>query len=209
MNTKIYYVMDTMCGWCYGFSDVISQIHDKYKKHLDFAVLPAGMWTGKNVHNMNASLGEMMKSHNVTITRLTGKAFSDEFEEKVLRSNHYILDSFPGANAVMVMQTLNKDQLFEYIKQIYHAFYIQGQNMNDWQLYANLATKFNISEDIFEREYFSEVQMQNVKDGFTLAYKLGVTTYPSVVALLEGKPQLISQGYKQFSEIDTAIAKYI
>lgn len=35
MKTKIYYVMDTMCGWCYGFSDVITEIQEKYKSVYD------------------------------------------------------------------------------------------------------------------------------------------------------------------------------
>ena len=49
MKTKIYYVMDTMCGWCYGFSDVITKIQEKYKEVYDFSILPGGMWVGDKV----------------------------------------------------------------------------------------------------------------------------------------------------------------
>ena len=73
MKTKIYYVMDTMCGWCYGFSDVINQVHEKYKNDLDFTILPAGMWIDENVKTMDGNLSHFMKTHNVTITKLTGK----------------------------------------------------------------------------------------------------------------------------------------
>ncbi|MBZ9686939.1 hypothetical protein G9F72_011440 [Clostridium estertheticum] len=46
MKNKIYYVMDTMCGWCYGFSDVITKIHEKHKDKYDFEIIPGGMWMG-------------------------------------------------------------------------------------------------------------------------------------------------------------------
>lgn len=36
MKPQIYYVMDTMCGWCYGFSDVISQVYEKYKSDFRY-----------------------------------------------------------------------------------------------------------------------------------------------------------------------------
>ena len=34
MKNKIYYVFDTMCGWSYGNSDVITKIQEKYKDSL-------------------------------------------------------------------------------------------------------------------------------------------------------------------------------
>lgn len=201
--------MDTMCGWCYGFSDVISQVHDKYKGDLDFTIVPAGMWVGDNVQTMNNSLGSFMKTHNVTITKLTGKNFGNEFEKNILQNNKFILDSFPGAKAVLVMQTIKKDKMFEYLKEIYRAFYVQGQNTNDWQLYANLAEKFGVPNELFKREYFSDEQSKAVNIGFAFAQKLRVSTYPSVVAVIEGNAKLISQGYMELSELDAALAKYI
>lgn len=197
--------MDTMCGWCYGFSDVISQIYDKYKQDLDFTVVPAGMWIGENVQIMNPRLGNFMKTHNVTISELTGKQFGDDLEKNILQHDNFKLDSLPGATAVTIIQSKNREKTFAYIKQIYNAFYVQGKNTNDWQLYADLATAFGIEKETFKKEYFSDAQLQNVQHGFSLANTLGVNTYPSVVAVEDGKIQLLSQGYIKFDELDKII----
>lgn len=206
MTTKIYYVMDTMCGWCYGFSDVISQIYDKYKQDLDFTVVPAGMWIGENVQIMNPRLGNFIKTHNVTISELTGKQFGEDFEKNILQHDNFKLDSLPGATAVTIIQSQNREKTFAYLKQIYNSFYVQGKDTNDWQLYADLAAAFGIEKETFKKEYFSDAQLQNVQHGFSLANTLGVSTYPSVVAVEDGKIQLLSQGYIKFDELDKIIA---
>ena len=209
MKTKIYYVMDTMCGWCYGFSDVINQVHEKYQRDFDFTILPAGMWIGENVKIMNDSLSHFIRTHNTTLTKVTGKNFGDEFEKNILLNNGTILDSLPGAKAIVIMQTLNKEKTFEYVKEIQNAFYVHGKDTNNWQLYADLADKFGISKEIFKQEYFSDQHLTRVKECFVLAEQLGVSSYPSVVVVIEGKANLISQGYMQLSELEVILNKYI
>ncbi|GMA98491.1 DsbA family protein [Pelosinus sp. IPA-1] len=209
MKPQIYYVMDTMCGWCYGFSDVINQAHEKYKSDLDITILPAGMWIGENVKKMNDSLSHFIRTHNITLTKLTGKKFGDGFEKNILQNKVAILDSLPGAKAVVVMQTVKKEKSFEYLKEIQNAFYIHGKDTNDWQLYANIAENFGVSKEIFKKEYFSEQHAKIVNDCFALAEQLGVSTYPSVVAVIEGKAKLISQGYVEWSELEVILDRYI
>ena len=209
MKTKIYYVMDTMCGWCYGFSDVINQVHEKFKSDLDFTILPAGMWVGENVKIMNDRLSHFIKNHNTTLTKLTGKRFGDEFDKNILQNNGVILDSLPGAKAVVTMQALNKEKTFEYVKAIQNAFYVHGKDTNDWQPYADLADSFGVSKEIFKQEYFSDQHSTKVRECFSLAEQLGAASYPSVVVVREGKAKLISQGYVQFSELKEILDQYI
>ena len=201
--------MDTMCGWCYGFSDVINQAHEKYQRDLDFTLLPAGMWIGENIKVMDNSLSHFIRTHNTTLTKLTGKKFGDEFEKNILQNNGAILDSLPGAKAVVIMQTINKEKTFEYVKSIQNAFYVHGKDMNDWQLYADLADNFGVSKEIFKQEYFSDRNSTKVREYFVLAGQLGVVSYPSVVAEIEGKAKLISQGYVQLSELEVILDQYI
>ena len=209
MKTKIYYVMDTMCGWCYGFSDVINEVHEKYKSHLEFTILPAGMWIGENVKTMNSSLSNYMETHNATITKLTGKKFGNEFQKNILQNNGIVLDSLPGAKAVVVMQTVKREKTFAYLKEIQNAFYVHGKDTNDWRLFADIAYNFGVSEQIFKNEYFSDKQSKAMREYFAFAQHLGVSSYPSVVAVTEGKAKLISQGHMQLSELDARISEYI
>lgn len=176
---------------------------------FDITILPAGMWIGENVRIMNDSLSRFIRTHNITLTKLTGKKFGDGFEKNILQNKVAILDSLPGAKAVVVMQTVKKEKSFEYLKEIQNAFYMHGKDTNDWQLYAEIAENFGVSKEIFKKEYFSDQHAKIVKDCFALAEQLGVSTYPSIVAVIEGEVKLISQGYVEWSKLEVILDRYI
>ncbi|MFW5658939.1 MAG: hypothetical protein ACOCZ8_03040, partial [Bacteroidota bacterium] len=39
---KVIYVYDALCGWCYGFSPNIQQLHDEFGDRVDFEVVSGG-----------------------------------------------------------------------------------------------------------------------------------------------------------------------
>jgi protein-disulfide isomerase-like protein with CxxC motif len=43
--------MDPLCGWCYGNSDNVLELFEKYKNEIKFEILPGGMWVGENIED--------------------------------------------------------------------------------------------------------------------------------------------------------------
>src|SRR5580704_12530891 len=43
MTRAIYYCYDAYCGWCYGFSPVITRLFAEYRSTIAFEVLSGGM----------------------------------------------------------------------------------------------------------------------------------------------------------------------
>lgn len=206
MKRKIYYVADIMCGWCYGFSDVINSIHEKYKEVYDFSVLPGGMWVGDNVETMNRSLADYIKSHSRRIEELTGKKFGEGFNKNILENDNIILDSLPGAKAVILIQRLKKDIAFEFLKKIQEALFIEGKDTNSLELYTEIAESFGISKEEFEKEFLSEDLKEETFKYFNMVSKMGVASFPTVIAVEGDKGRIISQGYTNFEELDKILS---
>lgn len=198
--------MDTMCGWCYGFSDVITKIQEKYKDTYDFNILPGGMWIDENVKIMNDSLGNYIKVHNRRIEQLTGKKFGEEFNKNVLENTDIILDSFPGAKAVVLIQRLKKDVAFSFLKKIQEALFVEGKDTNSLETYAEIAESFDIDTEKFKREFLSENLIQETFKCFNLTASMGVQSFPTVIAVNEDKGEIISQGYIKFEELDKILS---
>ncbi len=209
MKTKIYYVMDTMCGWCYGFSDVITKIQEKYKDVYDFNILPGGMWTGDNVKTMNHSLGNYIKGHNVKIEQLTGKNFGEGFNKNILESTSVVLDSFPGAKAVVLIQKMKKEAAFNFLKKIQEALFVEGKDMNKLEVYAEIAKSFNISRAEFEKEFLSEALTQETLKKFEMVASLNVASFPTVISVEGNKGTIISQGYSSFEDLDRILSSSV
>ncbi|MBU3087228.1 DsbA family protein [Clostridium gasigenes] len=206
MKTKIYYVMDTMCGWCYGFSDVITKIEEKYKDIYDFSILPGGMWVGDNSKTIDVSLGDYIKSHNMKIEQLTGKKFGDGYNKNILANTSIVLDSFPGAKALVLIQRLKKDVSFRFLKKLQEAFFIEGKDTNNLETYIEIAKSFDISKEEFEKEFLSEELTKETLKYFDMVVDLGALSFPTVILVNGDKKQIISQGYSKFEDIDKILA---
>lgn len=206
MKTKIYYVMDTMCGWCYGFSDVITRIEEKYKDSYDFDILPGGMWTDENVKTMSNSLGNYIKGHIVRIEQLTGKHFGECYNKNILESNSIILDSFPGAKAVVLVSKMKKEVAFDFLKKIQEAHFVEGKDMNNLEIYSEIAESFNIPKDEFEKKYLSADLTEETLKAFEMVEALRVASFPTVIAIKDNKRILIAQGYSSFEDLDRALS---
>lgn len=205
MKTKIYYVMDTMCGWCYGFSDVITRIEEKYKDSYDFDILPGGMWIDENVKTMSHSLGNYIKGHIVRIEQLTGKHFGECYNKNILESNSIILDSFPGSKAVVLVSKMKKEVAFDFLKKIQEAHFVEGKDMNNLEIYSEIAESFNIPKDEFEKEFLSADSTEETLKAFEMVAALRVASFPTVIAIKDNKRTIIAQGYSSFEDLDRAL----
>jgi len=183
MKIKIYYVMDTMCGWSYGASDVITKIQEKYKDVYDFNLLPGGMWTGDNVKKTSVGMREYIKGHNIEIEKLTGKKFGKDYNKNILEGSSIVLDSFPGAKAVVVIRKLKKEVVFSFLKKIQDAFFVDGKDMNSLEVYTEIAESFNIAKEEFEKEFYSEEIRQETFKCFDIANIMGTEVFPSIIAV--------------------------
>ena len=202
MKTKIYYVMDTMCGWSFGTSDVITKIQEKYKDTYDFNLLPGGMWTGDNVKKMSISLKDYVKEHNAEIEKSTGKSFGEGYNKNVLEGPSTVLDSFPGAKAVVTIIKLNKAVAFSFLKKIQDAFFVYGKDMNSLEVYTEIAESLNISSVEFEKEFNSEDIRQETFKCFNMASIMGAEVLPTVIAVEGDKSCIKAQGYNSFEDLD-------
>lgn len=207
MKKKIYYVMDTMCGWCYGFSDVISKIENKYKDHYDFSILPGGMWTGNDVKKMNEKLGSYIKGHNVKVEELTGKKFGVGFNENILGSRDVILDSLPGAKALVAIQRVKPEIVFPFLRKVQEAFFVDGQDPNRLEVYFKIAEEFQIKKEVFAQEFQSEIVATETEKVFAMVASMGAISFPTVIEVMEGKGKILSQGYSTFEELDGMLSR--
>lgn len=205
MKTKIYYVMDTMCGWCYGFSDVITKIHQKHKDKYDFEIIPGGMWVGDEVKKMDPHLGEFIKTSNVRMEALTNVHFGESFNKNVLGGSDRVLDSMPGAKAVVLFQKTNRDMSFNFLKKIQEAFFVNGEDMNDIDVYTKIAESFGISKSDFEKGFLSQELQEEVFEYFSKGRKLGVESFPTLILEKGNKRTIIAQGYTNFEELDNIL----
>ena len=102
MNTLIY-VYDALCGWCYGFSPVMQQLHEKYSKEMDFTVLSGGMVTGERVGPIGQVAGYISEAYK-TVEAHSGVQFGDGFLNGILKEGKAIFNSVrSGTHSLQIL----------------------------------------------------------------------------------------------------------
>ena len=206
---KVFYIMDTMCGWCYGFSRTINRIYEVFKNDFDFILNPGGMWVGEDIKTVDKEFSIEILSYNEEISELSGAEFGAAFEKNILRNYGMVLDSMPGAKAVVLIQILKNEIKFEYLKKIQDAFFMNGKNPNDWNLYAEIGQGFGLSKEEFRERFNSEEILKKTIEGFVFSRKLGVTGFPSLAVEKDGRTFLVSQGLVSFDDLENILGEFI
>ena len=101
---KLTYFLDALCGWCYGFSPIITRIHREYKNEINFDVVSCALflsnWEGMleesgSVLELNYVHPELgMSSFQVGLIKPAGNA--NDVAPHILAGGHQKLAAATG-----------------------------------------------------------------------------------------------------------------
>ena len=75
---NLIYCYDAYCGWCYGFSDIIKKISEKYKNNFYIEVLSGGMVLPEKPVPI-ATTASYIKSASKKVEELSGVKFGEDY----------------------------------------------------------------------------------------------------------------------------------
>ncbi|TVQ92269.1 MAG: DsbA family protein [Bacteroidetes bacterium] len=199
---EIIYVFDPLCGWCYGFSPVISRLKSELNSSVDFLALSGGMI--KDASRIGNLAGYIKSAYKV-VENATGVKFGEKFLKEVLEDDNAIFSSIPPAKAMAVIRIQKPGNCIEIATRIQKAIYYEGIDLNDINAYAEIASEFGINPDDFIRQMNSDQIERIIQDEFKMVAGMGVKSYPTVVLRKENETKIISRGYKDFESLSAIV----
>lgn len=203
----LLYIMDPLCGWCYGFSPVMMQLYEKHRHEMDFRVVPGGMVTGARVEPVAVMAGYILNAYK-RVEETTGVKFGEPYLER-LREGSEISASEPSCRAVHVFSQLHPERIVEYTHQLQRALFLDGYSWNDPETYEHLARIFEIDADEFMKRWNSEEARYGTQQEFQWVQAAGVNGFPCVVLQKGEEYYLVAQGYRPLEEVERVLAKVI
>jgi putative protein-disulfide isomerase len=205
---KVIYVYDALCGWCYGFSPVITEMKQKYHSQLDFEVLSGGMVTGNRIGPIGEVAGYIKTAYK-DVERAAGVEFGAAFLNETLEEGTAIFTSVPPAIAMAVFKSHKPEEQVEFAAALQKAIYYEGKEPNELATYGELATAFGLDSATFTAE-MKESKFQDLANKeFQTAARLGVRGFPTVFILKDGQYEQISHGYVPLSAFEKRITDYL
>jgi len=197
---KIIYVYDAMCGWCFGFSPIIKQLHDEYKKIFEFETLSGGMVIADRVGPISETAGYIKQAYR-DVEEHTGIEFGKGFLENILEEGSYLYSSELPSVALTIFKNFEPEHSVEFAHQLQHAFFYDGKNLNAVDTYLDLIEPYAVEADEFTEQLGQQHPIDATNMEFQRVRKMGVNGYPSVLFETDESLMTVSRGFQPYASM--------
>lgn len=204
---KLIYVMDPLCGWCYGNTANTQKVYEKYMHIYDFEILPAGMWVGANARKQTKQMADFIKRHDPQVQQATGTEFGSDYF-KFIENENVLLDSEVPSRAIVTVKKLWPALSVIFTAEVQKARYWFGKDLNEDATYLDICEGLKLDKEKFLGAFHSELLKQETMTTFALAHQYA-HSYPALLAETEGEVFVLEQGYASFEQIVNRINKVI
>lgn len=194
MKTNIIYVYDALCGWCYGFSPVMTAFAEKYADQVQIEVVSGGMITGERIGPIGEVAGYISQAYK-DVEQRTGVTFGQGFLQDILADGKAIFTSIPPAKALSIIKRDCPEISLPFSARLQKAIYYDGIRPKDHEAYGALAAEYGLDAAEFTRKMDEPETLQLAQTDFGRAAQFGVTGFPTVIVERGGQYYAIARGY--------------
>ncbi len=210
MQHKLIYIYDALCGWCYGFSPVMQQIHEKYADRIEFEVLSGGMIMGLRAGPIGEVAAYIGKAYP-DVENGTGIKFGEPFLQNILAPGTAIFSSEMPGIALTVFRKYQPENVLAFAHSLQNALYRDGIELSVLENYRNLVANFGLPGDDFLAEMQREETRYETLLEFQTVANWGVNGYPTLLLKPAEEEQyyMIARGYTPLERLEGVIEKVL
>lgn len=196
----LIYVMDPLCGWCYGFSPVMQKVYDTYKDKVNFQVVTGGMIIDEKVGPIG-KIAPFLKKATAQVTQHTGAEFSPLFLDTILQKGTQILTSLQPSIAIQICKKEKPDSIFSFLTALHKDIYIHGLQTAEAKDYGRLAKAMGFDPKSFINFVSKQEYIDAAKEDFKEAEALGIESYPALLLRETEGIRVISRGFVHWDQL--------
>ncbi|WP_179210952.1 DsbA family protein [Cellulomonas iranensis] len=182
-RTRMTYVFDAYCGWCYGFGPALTRFVQEHAGAIDLDVVAGGLFVGADVARV-ADLPHVPQA-NRRIAAITGVRFGDAYEA-LTRDPRFVMDSEDATKAFVSLGRQAPERRLEVAEALQDAFYRDGLSLSEPGTVATVAALLGLDPDRALADLDTEATARETRAEFARARALGVTSYPTLLVHLPG-----------------------
>lgn len=134
--TKIVYLFDPLCGWCYGAGPTVRRLRDI--AGLTVTAMPTGLFAGEGARPMDEGFAAYAWANDQRIAQLTGQRFTQAYRSNVLHAAGGSLDSGPATLALMAVSLDDPARELDALAAIQNARYVDGRDITSPSVLAGI-----------------------------------------------------------------------
>ena len=203
MKSKLLYITDAYCCWCYGFSKTMTMVSREFGDRLNIRVVNGGMVPRDlPLQALFSSFPDPLALHT-RISSLSGQAFGHAYLDhlRALSRSTRVVNSLVPARAMQAMKSLTDAGELQIFTEFQHAYYRDGLDLTEMSTYRHVASVLMVDENAFERAFIDPASQAAVEAELTLVKRLGVRGFAALLLQDESGYTAVARGYTDFNEV--------
>ncbi len=199
--TKLIYIADPMCSWCYGFGpELETLLHEVPNLAIELVM---GGLRAYNTQPLDGALREILRSHWHKVGETTSLPFCDA----ALEHPGFVYDTEPACRAVVTIRRLAPQATLAAFSAIQQAFYAEGQDTTQVEVLADALAPMLISQgtlvtrDAFLQEWSCLDAQEATRADFMQAKHWGITGFPTLLVERDDKLHLLATGFMRSAQL--------
>ncbi len=203
----LIYIGDPMCSWCYGFGLPLGQLLARFPG-LQVQLVLGGL-RAYNTQVMDSALKNKLRGAWAGVAQRSGQPFSQALFER----ENFIYDTEPACRAVVTVREHAPHLALSMYHAIQQAFYANGRDTTKAAVLGEIwdevhgRTKEAWGHIDFLRDFESSAMRQRTRDDFAQAQRWGVSGFPTLLAVVDGQAQILTNGYADVEVLAERLAQ--
>lgn len=198
---KITYYFDALCGWCYGFSPVISQLAAAYQDKVELEVVSGGLFLGHRAGPVNEVAPHIKAGAYRSVESHTGVKFGERFLTDVFDNGTMTLNSLPPAIALCIVKEKYPEQAIAFAATLLRAVYSDGMNPVTIDEYEPYVTTLGFDFTTFAEKMKDSKYLTAAQQEFEQFGNSPFSGMPALVVTKGGQDIPLSSGYTRFEDL--------
>jgi len=193
MSLELLYFANPMCSWCWGFQPVVRTLAERG----DAITVALGSLGADRARPMREIDKAEVKKHWEHVVERTGQPFDFGFFAR----EGFVYDTAAPSRAIVVVRRHFPALALPFLGRLQERFYALGQDITDPLVLREAAGEFGIEAEQFDVAFRDPTIAAEVAAEWQQTARLGVTGYPTLLALPPGKPVVVTIGWRPIDEV--------
>ncbi len=192
MHSRLYYVHDPMCSWCWAFRPVMARITEALPAGLPLIRLLGGL-APDSAEPMSRALQEYLQETWRTIERrVPGTRFNFDFWTRCQPRR----STYPACRAVIAARLQAAGSEPAMILAIQQAYYLRAMNPSDDDTLIGLAGEIGLDGVRFARDLNAPATQGQLEQEILQGRSIGAEGFPSLILQHQGRYQRLDYDYR-------------
>ncbi len=198
---ELLYFANPMCSWCWGFAPSIHAVRARWPE-LPVTVITGSMGA-ERARPMTERDKEYVRHHWQEVAARSGQPFDHSFFDR----SGFVYDTAPPCRALLLVRSRFPDLGAAFLEHLQERFYARNEDITDAAVLRDAVCAFGLAGEHFDALFEDPSLQQALEREWQETARLGVSGYPTLIGLEEGRAVPISLGWAAADELVARIEK--